>query len=514
MAQCPVCQKHMKPEEIQGSHIDQCLQNMDNPRSPQHHRKLDSHHPRNASTEPSTPKKNRTLGRTATGTTSNTAPNFFTSPSKNRLNFGSIAFGNSASMNAPPERLPKLNYHTMKEKDLRKKMQELGLSAEGSKAVLQQRHAEYVMLVNANLDAKHPRSKRDLLTEMRSWESLRLDAERNRKPNHSHNTSASDKEKEKEQLKEYSKENDDDFKRLIEDAKKRRQAKKREDDKAKMEEVNKENTNSSNPFPTPTADPIPPPTSQNNSRPQLPMSQMSNSLDNELEHPFEQSSTIAQHPYFSKDHRSLNSKATLTSAQPPPPHMAPLSSSQSSGSTPRISSYNTSKYISQSSQRQQSQPLPQFQSYPHLTLDQQQIIYEAVSANPQLSSEQKQQFTHLLSTNPDTLQKVTEFRQQFNRPVQIAQNPQTQQQQPQPQARLVQHQSQSQQHGSPPPQMQNYPPQAHFTSSRPLPQQHPQESQYDNAHAQVPHLFNELSQASSSSTPSGDNTGGRVTKGA
>src|SRR5690606_20482577 len=139
-------------------------------------------------------------------------------------------------------------------------------------------------------------------------------------------------------------------------------------------------------------------------------------------------------------------KTAPTSSQPSS-HAQSFAFSQSIDSAQFIPLQNTSKYISQAPLHQQSQTQPQsqssppqFASYAHLTLDQQQIIYEAISANPQLSSEQKQQFTHLLATNPDTLRKVAEFREQFNRPILEAQNPQPRQQEPQPQTQFVQYQ--------------------------------------------------------------------------
>ncbi|RPA82813.1 DNA repair protein rad18 [Ascobolus immersus RN42] len=526
MAQCPVCQKYMKPEEIQGSHIDQCLENIDNPPPSRHHRRQGPPPPSRPSTEPSTPKKNRALGRTATGATNNAGPNFFTSPSKSRLNFAPIALGNSASMNAPPERLPKLNYHTMKEKDLRKKMQELGLSTEGSKAVLQQRHAEYVMLVNANLDAKHPRSKRELLMDMRTWETLRLDMERNRKPNHNHNTTEAEKEREKEQLKVYSKENDEDFKRLIEDAKRRRQVKKAEEEKnTEKDEENKENpsSNSSNPASgsAPPPDSAPPPSSQAHSRPQFPMRRITNSLDTEMDTPFNPPPAPPQHPYFSKELRPQ----PVTPAAPPnqhSPYMTSFTSSQTFDPAPPPSSQNTSKYVPQHQQQQpQSHPppqprpqnlshlpphhpqsLPQFQSYPHLTLDQQQIIQETVAANTHMSPQEKQSFMHLLATTPTTLQRVVDFRKQFNRPIILTPSqppPQPQQyaqqytQTHKPQPRFVQYQPPQQQHAASPSQ---------YPSSQPSPHHHPHHSPYENLQAQAAHPGSVPHQPPNSSAPS------------
>ncbi|CAG8436586.1 6221_t:CDS:2 [Ambispora gerdemannii] len=52
-----------------------------------------------------------------------------------------------------------------------------GLSTIGSKAEMIKRHAEYVNLYNANVDATNPKSHRELLSDMRIWET----AQRNNK---------------------------------------------------------------------------------------------------------------------------------------------------------------------------------------------------------------------------------------------------------------------------------------------------------------------------------------------
>lgn len=69
------------------------------------------------------------------------------------------------------ERLSQMNYSMMTDKDLRKKLANLSIPSSGSKAVLIRRHMEWVNLVNANCDeTKCPRSKRELLKELDTWE--------------------------------------------------------------------------------------------------------------------------------------------------------------------------------------------------------------------------------------------------------------------------------------------------------------------------------------------------------
>jgi E3 ubiquitin-protein ligase RAD18 len=69
-----------------------------------------------------------------------------------------------------PDRLPQLNYSLFKDTALRKKLQELGISAQGSRPLLERRHTEWVTLWNANCDASRPRKKIDLLHELDTWE--------------------------------------------------------------------------------------------------------------------------------------------------------------------------------------------------------------------------------------------------------------------------------------------------------------------------------------------------------
>lgn len=68
------------------------------------------------------------------------------------------------------DRLPQLNYSLFKDVTLRKKLQELGISAQGSRQLLERRHIEWVTLWNANCDASRPRKKVDLLHDLEIWE--------------------------------------------------------------------------------------------------------------------------------------------------------------------------------------------------------------------------------------------------------------------------------------------------------------------------------------------------------
>lgn len=58
----------------------------------------------------------------------------------------------------------------MKDQALRKKLAELGILNTGPRLLLTKRHTEWVNLVNSNYDSTRPRSKRELLGELDTWE--------------------------------------------------------------------------------------------------------------------------------------------------------------------------------------------------------------------------------------------------------------------------------------------------------------------------------------------------------
>lgn len=68
------------------------------------------------------------------------------------------------------ERLPQLNYSLLKDTALRKKLSELGIPHGGPKDLLIRRHTEWVNLVNANCDSSKPKTKRELIHELESWD--------------------------------------------------------------------------------------------------------------------------------------------------------------------------------------------------------------------------------------------------------------------------------------------------------------------------------------------------------
>lgn len=70
----------------------------------------------------------------------------------------------------PPERLPTLAYAILRDAVFRKKMADLGLSANGSRQMLERRHREWITLWNANCDSARPKRRSELLHDLEVWE--------------------------------------------------------------------------------------------------------------------------------------------------------------------------------------------------------------------------------------------------------------------------------------------------------------------------------------------------------
>ena len=69
-----------------------------------------------------------------------------------------------------PDRLAQLNYSMVKDNALRKKLIDLGISALGSRPLMERRYTEWVTLWNANCDSKSPKGKGELKKELDAWE--------------------------------------------------------------------------------------------------------------------------------------------------------------------------------------------------------------------------------------------------------------------------------------------------------------------------------------------------------
>lgn len=144
MVACPICQRRMKAHAV-FSHLDNCQ-----------------------GEKPPTPPSRPTAFRYACSTSMKEAlyPNIYCFKSSLQPQFHRA----QASPGKAPERIPAINYSLLKDNLLRKKLRELGIPEWGPKPLLQRRHTEWMNLWNANCDSRVPKTKRALLQELDVWE--------------------------------------------------------------------------------------------------------------------------------------------------------------------------------------------------------------------------------------------------------------------------------------------------------------------------------------------------------
>ncbi|KPI38686.1 Postreplication repair E3 ubiquitin-protein ligase rad18 [Cyphellophora attinorum] len=135
---CPNCTRRMK-EALINTHLDKCLQGLAGSPTP----------------PPRTPSAQR-----------NHAP----SPSHG-LQAGTIAYTTTKpTTTSTLQRLPAMNYGTLNENALRRKLKDLGIPNHGNKELMRRRHTEWMNLWNANCDSLQPIPKMKLLRELDVWE--------------------------------------------------------------------------------------------------------------------------------------------------------------------------------------------------------------------------------------------------------------------------------------------------------------------------------------------------------
>ena len=130
-----------------------------------------------------------------------------------------------------PERLAQLNYSMVKDNALRKKLGDMGISASGSRQLMERRYTEWVTLWNANCDSKIPKGKGELKRELDVWERTQGGGA----PMASRiNTGGNIRDKDFDGLA-WSKNNDESFKQLVAEARKKKATKKEAGETAKAE---------------------------------------------------------------------------------------------------------------------------------------------------------------------------------------------------------------------------------------------------------------------------------------
>jgi E3 ubiquitin-protein ligase RAD18 len=70
----------------------------------------------------------------------------------------------------PQDRINELHYSSMKDSQFSKKLKDLGIPSWGGKQLMVNRHREWVNIWNANCDSATPRTQRELLKDLDTWE--------------------------------------------------------------------------------------------------------------------------------------------------------------------------------------------------------------------------------------------------------------------------------------------------------------------------------------------------------
>ncbi|KAM5281092.1 E3 ubiquitin-protein ligase RAD18 [Ctenodactylus gundi] len=133
--------------------------------------------------------------------------------------------------------LPKTVYNLLSDRDLKKKLKQHGLSVQGNKQQLIKRHQEFVHMYNAQCDALHPKSAAEIVEEIENMEKTRMRLEAS-KLNESVMVFTKDQTEEEidEIHSKYRKKHQNEFQRLVDQAKKRC---KKSDGMAKNREMKK-----------------------------------------------------------------------------------------------------------------------------------------------------------------------------------------------------------------------------------------------------------------------------------
>jgi E3 ubiquitin-protein ligase RAD18 len=93
--------------------------------------------------------------------------NLNSTPKKNSIQSSRFAPENPVKR---PDPLPHVNFSVLKDQALRKKLQDHGLNAGGTRQMLEKRYMEWMTLWNANCDSTKPKSKIQLQRELDVWE--------------------------------------------------------------------------------------------------------------------------------------------------------------------------------------------------------------------------------------------------------------------------------------------------------------------------------------------------------
>lgn len=162
LAECPICNKFMSVDELQGEHIDQCLKNQVSNNIPNNNNKPTDIH------------KNIKHFFVNSNTTNNTIP---TQPQMQPKSVKT------------KQRLANLDT-SMSTNKIKERMNSLHLPVNGTRNQLEIRMKEYINIYNANLDSINPVDDRILLNRLSKWEKL-INSEHKHSNNNSNRVSHS-----------------------------------------------------------------------------------------------------------------------------------------------------------------------------------------------------------------------------------------------------------------------------------------------------------------------------------
>ncbi|CAI4056777.1 hypothetical protein SKDZ_03G1270 [Saccharomyces kudriavzevii ZP591] len=165
MAQCPICEQFYPLKALEKTHLDECLtlQSLGKKPKPSINFLLDSKSHGKETPEPRlrTPELDR-------------SPSDETSHVDKYL--GSMA-------NTERQRLPKINFTSMNQSQIKQKLSSLGLSTNGTRQILIKRYNHYEMLWNSNFcDSLEPVDEAELKRQLLSW-----DVSHNKPPQNANN---------------------------------------------------------------------------------------------------------------------------------------------------------------------------------------------------------------------------------------------------------------------------------------------------------------------------------------
>ncbi|CDK27536.1 unnamed protein product [Kuraishia capsulata CBS 1993] len=157
LVECPICSDFMTLEELQGSHIDECL------------------------SDPSTEPKPTNTPAFSSGFF--TAPSPKQSPRKQQQRMPLVApktykfdmdkpHQTQASGYANLSRMPKLDFNSLSTTKLRERLNTWAIPVSGSRRQMERRYNEYMILYNANLDSRNPVPVKVLLNKLWQWDAL------------------------------------------------------------------------------------------------------------------------------------------------------------------------------------------------------------------------------------------------------------------------------------------------------------------------------------------------------